>query len=85
MEDAVIAPRKKRSVMRERERETSPNCFELDADADFIANDLFHDGPPIIVNESGISLSYAIAGKSSIASDSSWHRVSIAVCGFNTL
>lgn len=35
--------------------------------------------PPVVVKEGGISLSYAIAGKSTITSDSSWHRVSIAV------
>lgn len=40
---------------------------------------LFDDGPTVTVNEGGISLSYTIAGKSTITSDSSWHRVSIVV------
>lgn len=41
--------------------------------------------PPVVVTEGGISLSYAIAGKSTITSDPSWHRVSIAVCEERTI
>ncbi|KAF8324088.1 hypothetical protein DL93DRAFT_2092711 [Clavulina sp. PMI_390] len=38
----------------------------------------FDDGPAITVKEAGLSLTYGIAGNSSIPSNTDWHRVSIA-------
>jgi hypothetical protein len=48
-------------------------------DDEYVDFALFDEGPAITVNHSAIDTSYSVEGLSTITSDESWHRVSIAV------
>ncbi|KAF8324105.1 hypothetical protein DL93DRAFT_97592 [Clavulina sp. PMI_390] len=67
--------KRKESLARTMSRSAMIEPEEFDDDMAF---GLFDDGPAVDVKEGGLSLTYGIGGKSSIPSNTDWHRVSIA-------